>query len=77
MAIFCAEKNKNPRDMPTPLSQYTFSGTWGKTQVLGTASDTGKAGLGAAFKHGPLKTMRWTQQQKPPQASKKVLNFKA
>lgn len=63
--------------MPTPLIQYTFSGTWGKTQVLGTTSNTGKTGLGAALKHGPIKTMGLDTAKKPLQASKKVLNVKA
>lgn len=39
---FCTEKNKSPRDVSTPLSQHMFSGIWGKTQDLGTASDLGK-----------------------------------
>lgn len=63
--------------MPTPLIQYTFSGTWGKTQVLGTTSNTGKTGLGAALKHGPIKTMGLDTAKKTLQASKKVLNVKA
>lgn len=75
MAIFCAEKNKNPRDMPTPLIQYTFSGAWGKTQVLGTASDTGKTGLGAALKHGPLKTMGLDTTTKTPAGFQKSVKF--